>query len=88
MGGRSGPEHNGGANVVTLCGDGVRGCHGWVESNRDVARLQGWLVPSWAGVSPSNWPVQLRQGWHQPRDGYWEPADPHPLQVEGSQRSD
>lgn len=33
------------ANGVVLCGSGVDGCHGWVESNRDVARSAGFLVP-------------------------------------------
>lgn len=33
------------ANLLTLCGSGVTGCHGWVESNRDRAREEGFLVP-------------------------------------------
>lgn len=32
------------ANGVPLCGDGVRGCHGWTEKNRHDARLLGWLL--------------------------------------------
>ena len=32
------------ANGVPLCGDGVRGCHGWAESHRHDARLLGWLL--------------------------------------------
>lgn len=31
-------------NLVTLCGTGTTGCHGWVESNRALAYLGGWLV--------------------------------------------
>lgn len=31
-------------NLVTLCGSGTTGCHGWVESNRALAYLGGWLV--------------------------------------------
>jgi hypothetical protein len=31
-------------NGVVLCGDGVRGCHGWVESNRSEALASGLLV--------------------------------------------
>lgn len=33
-------------NGLALCGDGVRGCHGWAESHRDTARLLGWLTPT------------------------------------------
>lgn len=32
------------ANLITLCGSGVDGCHGWVESNRDEARAKGFLL--------------------------------------------
>ena len=32
------------ANLIVLCGSGVDGCHGWVESNRDKARADGYLL--------------------------------------------
>ena len=32
------------ANLVVLCGSGVTGCHGWVESNRSEAMDAGWIV--------------------------------------------
>jgi len=32
------------ANLIVLCGSGVDGCHGWVESNRDLARQHGYLL--------------------------------------------
>jgi 5-methylcytosine-specific restriction endonuclease McrA len=32
------------SNCVILCGDGVRGCHGWVEHNPDAAREEGFHV--------------------------------------------
>lgn len=32
------------ANGLLLCGSGTTGCHGEVESNRDVARDEGFLV--------------------------------------------
>lgn len=32
------------ANGIVLCGSGTTGCHGWVESHRDDAREQGFLV--------------------------------------------
>lgn len=31
-------------NLVTLCGDGVAGCHGWVHANITEARAFGWLL--------------------------------------------
>jgi hypothetical protein len=44
MGGTSNVVIGHPANGVPLCGDGVRGCHGWAESNREDARLLGWLL--------------------------------------------
>jgi len=32
------------ANLIVLCGTGISGCHGWVESNRDKARELGYLI--------------------------------------------
>lgn len=34
-------------NLILLCGDATStgGCHAWVESNRDEARREGFLVP-------------------------------------------
>ena len=32
------------ANLILLCGSGVSGCHGWVESYRDKARERGFLL--------------------------------------------
>lgn len=31
-------------NLVTLCGDGVAGCHGWVHGNVAAARTGGWIL--------------------------------------------
>ena len=33
------------SRLMLLCGDGARGCHGWIESNRAAARDAGWLIP-------------------------------------------
>lgn len=33
-------------NLVSLCGSGTTGCHGWIESHRDQARATGWLLRS------------------------------------------
>lgn len=30
-----------------LCGDGVRGCHGWVTANPNAAAEEGWHVRPW-----------------------------------------
>lgn len=32
------------ANLIVLCGTGTSGCHGWIESNRAVARELGYLI--------------------------------------------
>ena len=32
------------ANLLHLCGSGTTGCHGYIESNRTVARANGWLL--------------------------------------------
>jgi len=32
------------ANLIVLCGSGTTGCHGWVESNRNKAREEGYLI--------------------------------------------
>lgn len=48
MGGTRDPLINGPSNLVLLCGTGTTGCHGWVETNRTEARLQGWLVSQYA----------------------------------------
>lgn len=44
MGGSKTAWVNLAANLVLLCGSGVTGCHGWVESNRAEATELGWLV--------------------------------------------
>lgn len=34
------------SNCVHVCGDGVRGCHGWFEHNPNKARDEGFHVRS------------------------------------------
>lgn len=61
-----------------LCGDGVTGCHGWVESHPFEAREDGWHV--WSHEEPRAVPVRM---WHTDRplylddEGYWafDPPD-------------
>ena len=32
------------ADGLVLCGSGTTGCHGWVESHRDIATEHGYLI--------------------------------------------
>lgn len=49
-------------NGLLLCGDGVQGCHGWVEHHPTAAEELGFAVPSWADAAtvPVCTPVR---GW-------------------------
>lgn len=44
MGGANRADSGRLSNIVTLCGSGTTGCHGWVETHREEARGSGWLV--------------------------------------------
>lgn len=44
MGGTDDPDAHRLDRLLLLCGDGVTGCHGWVESFREAARERGLLV--------------------------------------------
>lgn len=46
MGGTRDPRINDPRNLVALCGSGTTGCHGWIESHRELALAQGWLIAS------------------------------------------
>lgn len=60
-------------NLVTMCGSGTSpGCHGDVESHRQLATEQGWLLHS--GADPACSPVLRRGAWLQPTVQGWEPA--------------
>ncbi len=69
------------ANLVTLCGTGTTGCHGYVESQRSESYEFGWLVPN--GVTPEEWPVRRfgEKAYQQPGDE-WVSVEPHPRQIE------
>lgn len=60
MGGSKKPELHQPANLIALCGSGVTGCHGWVESNRTLAREQGFLIMK--VESASDIPFQDKNG--------------------------
>ncbi|RPA65766.1 HNH endonuclease [Gordonia oryzae] len=44
-------------NCVALCGDGVRGCHGWATVNPNAAHDEGFHVRPWE--DPASVPVKL-----------------------------
>lgn len=46
------------ANLIVLCGDGVRGCHGWVTTHPAEAREDGLIVPTWE--NPLEVPLMYR----------------------------
>lgn len=75
MGGTSLPAAAHPANGVALCGDGVRGCHGWAEAHPEAAELLGWrLAP---GDHPLEAPFYTRLlGWRR-----WVLADRDVLTV-------
>lgn len=49
-------------NGIVLCGSGVDGCHGWVESHPVEAVASGWVVPlnhrETASEIPVNYPME------------------------------
>ncbi len=61
MGGSKDPAARSPANLLRVCGDGTRGCHGMIESNRTVSYENGRLVRQ--GDSPTDVPVLLRNRW-------------------------
>lgn len=44
MGGTRNPRINDPRNLILLCGTGTTGCHGWVETHRLTASVDGWLL--------------------------------------------
>lgn len=48
------------SNLVACCGDGVRGCHGWVEAHPNLSNVQGlWLF---GHQSPQMEAIHMRSG--------------------------
>ncbi len=43
MGGTAAPDVHGLANLLLVCGDGVRHCHGWIETRERAQALQRGL---------------------------------------------
>lgn len=54
--GRGSGGDNRASNLLTLCGSGTTGCHGWTEANPAEADRLGYSVPP--GEDPAEWPVE------------------------------
>lgn len=57
MGGTDRPELNLPSNLLSLCGSGTTGCHGYIESNRQEAYEKGWIVLR--DHNPADAPVEI-----------------------------
>ena len=55
MGGTARHSVNDPANLALVCGSGTTGCHGWIESHRELAYQMGWLVHSWEDPAEVPW---------------------------------
>lgn len=60
MGGTRALDIHDPSNLLATCGNGTRGCHGWIESHRQVALENGWLLAS--GADPVARACTLRDG--------------------------
>lgn len=79
MGGTRWPGIHLPANLLTLCGSGTTGCHGWVESHPEWATTHGWSVSSHDRDDVHLLPVWTWRGWGLlATDGLWLPVDEHP----------
>lgn len=70
------------ANLLSLCGDGTRRCHAWIEQHPRHAMLLGLWIPRGATylnipayLSPAMW---WRAWWIPDNDGCWTYADQPP----------
>ena len=61
--GRSGPDPHRLANLITVCGDGVRGDHGEIHANPSASYAYGRMVPRLGIRTPEETPVLTRSGW-------------------------
>lgn len=64
MGGTSDHAIGHPSNGVPLCGDGVRGCHGWAEHNPTDAELLGWRLAPGADQLVAPWWDRV-YGWRR-----------------------
>lgn len=61
--GRSGPDPHRLANLLTVCGDGVRGDHGQIHANPSASYAYGRMVSRLGVRTPEDTPVLTRSGW-------------------------
>lgn len=74
MGGSRWPGINLPSNLLTLCGSGTTGCHGWVTDHPREAMAAGLVVSKFA--DPTAMPVYTWRGWVQlTDDGEAVPVD-------------
>lgn len=67
------------SNLLTLCGSGTTGCHGWVEAHPVWATAHGWSVPRWEADEVATVPVWTWRGWvYLERIGALRPDRGHP----------
>ena len=78
MGGAKTPDIHTAANQVLLCGSGTTGCHGEIESNRERAIDEGWLVPRRDPRQPIDVPVYISGDWYWVTDSALLPAELDP----------
>jgi hypothetical protein len=48
------------SNLLHTCGDGVRGCHGWITEHPAFSYARGWAVRR--ALDPAEVPVRYRDG--------------------------
>lgn len=79
MGGTRGAWINQPANLITLCGSGTTGCHGYVEHHPNVAKREGLSVSR--SADPAKVPVLTWRGWLLlDNEGEYTPCgSPHPV---------
>lgn len=63
------------SNLLTLCGSGTTGCHGWVEHHPRWAQAHGWSVPRWQ--DPAEVAVWTWRGWVWLRGETWQVVPDH-----------
>jgi hypothetical protein len=63
--------------LVTLCGDGFFGCHGWIGREPTEAGKTGWLLPrNNPDIDPTKEPILTYQGWRLlADDGTWSTCE-------------
>jgi len=54
---------NGVASLVLMHGSGTTGCHGYVESHREQAYAEGWLIRRSDPRPACEVPLLTWQGW-------------------------